>query len=53
MRIRGTERDLSDEEESMITRRALLVVAMGVMVGAPGGAPAADYPVRPIEIVVP
>jgi putative tricarboxylic transport membrane protein len=37
----------------MITRRALLVVAMGLMAGAPGGAPAADYPVRPIEIVVP
>ena len=37
----------------MITRRALLIVVMGVVAGAPGGAPAADYPVRPIEIVVP
>ena len=37
----------------MITRRVLLVLAMGLVVGAPDGARAADYPARPIEIVVP
>jgi len=35
------------------TRRALLVVATGLVAGLPGGARAADYPTRPIEIVVP
>lgn len=37
----------------MITRRALLGLTMGLVGGLAGGAGAADYPTRPIEIVVP
>jgi putative tricarboxylic transport membrane protein len=37
----------------IITRRGLLVLAMGLVAGLPGGARAADYPTRAIEIVVP
>ncbi|HWC01407.1 MAG TPA: tripartite tricarboxylate transporter substrate binding protein [Methylomirabilota bacterium] len=37
----------------MSTRRAFLVLAIGLVAGLPGGAGAADYPSRPIEIVVP
>lgn len=37
----------------MITRRAWLGLTMGLVAGLPGGVMAADYPARPIEIVVP
>jgi putative tricarboxylic transport membrane protein len=37
----------------MSTRRTFLVLALGFAAGLPGGARAADYPARPIEIVVP
>jgi putative tricarboxylic transport membrane protein len=37
----------------MSTRRAFLVLAIGLVAGLPVGAGAADYPSRPIEIVVP